>query len=848
MDTRFFGHPPQKVSKTLLERVRSSTIEIESNQGQPFAARLVRTLGSIAVIAFAAAAVPLMALAFQAGSIGGTVVDPLGASVAGTIVLYRDGSEVAQTTSGTDGAYTFTGLPAGRYRLEASAAGFEATMSEAVFVGSTGNMAVDVSVQIGPLEQQISVTAASAELPLAQIGAPVSIIGQDLIERLGKPDLLEALRTVPGLSVVQTGARGGATSVFTRGGEADFTKVLIDGAPANDIGGAFSFDALSTTAIESVEVLRTANSVLHGADAMSGVISVETRRGRTRLPELTYAVDGGNLHTSRNELALGQAVGRFDYFVDASRYDTDNDVPNNEYRNDTLVSRVGFFLGSTTNIGATLRRVETRFGSPNGIHFYGIPDDSTSRARFTYSTVRSVSDIDRVRTTFQYSYTEQDALYTNPTPTGEEFDPFGFGANYLGDPVTITGQNGYSVTGRAILDYGGVYPSVFSTNSRRHLFTGKADLELLDGLDLSFGGRIEDEAGFTTFASLAGRRNHGWFIEGRGNIHQRFFVTGGVGFEDNAVFGHETVPRLSLAFYARQPSSIGAFGETKLMFNIGEGIKAPTVSDDRSSLFAVLSGLDNGPDLIDRFGVGPIGPERVRTLDAGLEQRFWEGRVRAGVSYFNNSNKDLIEFVNGQILPQLGVPADVANSVGFGATINAASFDAQGLELSGDVALANQFLFSGWYTFLDAEVTESFSGGALTPTVNPAFPDIEIGQYAPLVGARPFARPTHSGGLTFSWARGPGQISLTGSFVGKQDGSTFLSDGFFGSSMLLPNKDLSGNYEKVDLSGSYRIRRGVKWYASIENLLNRNYSQTLGFPGLPFTIRSGVSFTFGGEG
>ena len=268
--------------------------------------------------------------------------------------------------------------------------------------------------------------------------------------------------------------------------------------------------------------------------------------------------------------------------------------PNNEYRNDTLVSRVGFFLGSTTNIGATLRRVETRFGSPNGIHFYGIPDDSNSRGRFTYSTVRSVSDIDRVRTTFQYSYTEQDALYTNPTPTGEEFDPFGFGANYLGDHVTITGQNGYSVTGRAILDYGGVYPSVFSTNSKRHLFTGKADMELLDGLDLSFGGRIEDESGFTTFASLADRRNHGWFIEGRGNIHQRFFVTGGVGFEDNAVFGHETVPRLSLAFYARQPSLIGPFGETKLMFNIGEGIKAPTVSDDRSSLFAVLSGLDNG--------------------------------------------------------------------------------------------------------------------------------------------------------------------------------------------------------------------------------------------------------------
>jgi outer membrane cobalamin receptor len=41
--------------------------------------------------------------------------------------------------------------------------------------------------------------------------------------------------------VVQTGGRGGATSLFVRGGASNFTKVLIDGVPANDIGGAFDF-------------------------------------------------------------------------------------------------------------------------------------------------------------------------------------------------------------------------------------------------------------------------------------------------------------------------------------------------------------------------------------------------------------------------------------------------------------------------------------------------------------------------------------------------------------------------------------------------------------------------------
>ena len=156
-----------------------------------------------AIFAAMVVTVPSAGMAFQTGgSISGTVTDPLGATVAGTVRLYRYGAEIAQTTSSVAGEYSFTGLDSGRYQVEAAAEGFASSMSDAIFVGSTGNVTVNVSVQIGPLMQQITVTAAAAELPVAQIGAPVSIIDQDLIERLGKPDILETLRTVPGLSVV----------------------------------------------------------------------------------------------------------------------------------------------------------------------------------------------------------------------------------------------------------------------------------------------------------------------------------------------------------------------------------------------------------------------------------------------------------------------------------------------------------------------------------------------------------------------------------------------------------------------------------------------------------------------
>ena len=100
-----------------------------------------------------------------------------------------------------------------------------------------------------------------------------------------------------------------------------------------------------------------------------------------------------------------------------------------------------------------------------------------------------------------------------------------------------------------------------------------------------------------------------------------------------------------------------------------------------------------------------------------------------------------------------------------------------------------------------------------------------------------------------TYAKGPVQATVSGDFSGKSDESTFLSDASFGNSLLLPNKDLNGGYQKVDLSGSYRLARSrVKLYFSAENVLDRHYTPTFGFPALPRTIRVGVTGTIGGDG
>jgi iron complex outermembrane receptor protein/vitamin B12 transporter len=773
--------------------------------------------------------------------LAGTVVDTLGARLAGaTVTLLRDGQKVQDGKSDSEGAFSFTGLSPDRYQVQASLPGFESKTSEAVFIGQGGRVIIEVALEIGPLQQDVVVTAGATEQLQARTGAPVTVIDEETLEAINKLDVLEALRLVPAAQIVQVGQRGGATSLFLRGGESNFTKVLIDGIPANDIGGGFDFSQLTLASVERIEVLRQTNSVIYGSDALTGVVNISTRRGTSRVPAVDYAIDGGNLGTFNNALSFGGAYKRFDYFSQYSYYTTDNDTPNNGYRNGTYAGRFGVAVGNGTNVYGTVRYLDGRYGSPNGFDLYEIADDSVTDRNDTYISLAADSQISpRWQTTVRYGSTDQETLYTNPSPTGIPFDPFGFGANYLGQTVTLTDAEGRTVTGQAILDYGGIYPQAYPGRTTRQSVFGQATFQATSNLAISGGGRFEHEAGYgdPDDEPTDTRNNGGAFVEGRATLVNRVYISAGIGVEHNEVFETAYTPRLSVAAYLRNPSN-EQIGETKLTLNAGKGIKAPSVYAGQNSLYELVSGTPAGAS------VDPLGPEKSRSFDVGLEQAFAAGRLRARVGYFNNTFESLLEFLSRTQLVAAGVPPDVAAATDFGAYINSSSYDAQGVELSTDAAIGAGFRFGASYTFLDAEVTEAFGRAA---AFNPAFPTIPIGAYSPLVGARPFRRPTNSGTLFVGYTTGPFEVALSGYFAGKRDDSTFLSDGFFGNSLLLPNKDLDPAYQKIDVSVSYRLHPRLRVYTTIDNIFNEDYAAAFGFPSLPATIRVGASVGLGGD-
>jgi iron complex outermembrane receptor protein/vitamin B12 transporter len=596
------------------------------------------------------------------------------------------------------------------------------------------------------------------------------------------------------------------------------------------------------TGIDRIDVLREANSVIAGPDALAGVINVTSRRGTTRIPEASVSFDGGNLGTHRESAAIGGAAGRFDYFSEYSRFDTDNDLPNNQYRNKTYAGRFGARVGSNTDLTATIRWFDKSYESPNAVSFYGTPADDGQTSRMRLIGFGSQTQITSKWTASAHvGLSDQRSHFFNPTLSGENIFGVGFGQT-----ETITGANGYSVTGRGALDFG-TYDSQ-SRSARQGLYAETA-YEFNSDLAIAGGGDYEREQGFTDPEAepTVTRHNGTVWAEGRASVADRVNVTAGLGYARIEGYASRYSPRLSIAANLRKPSSTGFWTDTRLTLNAGKGIKSTSAATVTRSLFQLLEQTPSGIALATSAGIGPIGPERGRNFDIGVEQGFWQGRARARVAYFNNEFFDLVEFVSRNLLPQFGISPDVAAAAGSGAYVNSQSFKARGLETSFDM-VAGPVKVAASYTYLDAVVTKSLSS-SVTPQYNPLFPGIQIGGFSALVGQRPFRRPANTASVFVGYTKGRADVALSAYFAGKSDDSTFIvgSDINFGNSMLLPNQDVNPGYQKVDLSGSYRIHPMVKWYATIENLLNEHYEPAFGFPALPITVRTGLALTFGGR-
>lgn len=791
-------------------------------------------------------ALSLTTLAAETGVIHGTVTDPLGAVVAGANVeLLQNQKPIASSKTDGQGNYSLQLPKNGRYQIRVAAASFQTTVTDALYVSGSSNGSVNVTLSPGKLTEQITVTATGTPTPEAQVGYSVTVLTDD-----SYPHALEAqdpLRLVPGLQFTQSGQLGGTTSLFIRGGSGDASKVLIDGLPASFMGGFTEFATLPTTGIQQMEVLRGPNSALYGSDALAGVVSLTTTRGTTALPLLTYSADGGNFGTYHQQATVGGAFRRLDYFSAFSALNTDNGLPDNGFHNATYAGNFGWTPKAGTDLRVTFRRIDNSVEVPGALQLYGVPEDGGQRDHDTYIGVTFRNQTtSRWHNLVRYGAVRLDENFTEPAPAG-----------YLGSLVTIKGANGYAVSGQALLPY--FQTQDLSTTNRDFIYA-QSDYHFNRHLTGLVGFKYEDERGVAASSGypedVAQRGNYSYTMQLAGDVSSRLYYTVGSGIEKNAVFGTAATPRASLAYYLSRPKESRLLSGTKLRASFGKGIKEPSIYQQTGSLFDLLSTLPNGSQLIAKYGIAPIGAQTSRSYDGGIDQQLFGGRGRVSITYFHNEFGNGVEDVPSQGLAALGVPTAVIQSpavqANYGyAYVNSLTYQAQGAEIETEYRLSTNFFVRGGYTYLDAVVRRSFSGDNLggAPSTNPLFPSIPIGDYSPLVGARPFRQAPHSGYFAISYKHPRWFVSVSGTLVGRRDDSDFLgySDINGENTLLLPNRNLDPAYQRIDVSGSYQLHRGVQMYSAIQNVLSQHYDEAFGYPALPLTFRSGIEFELGGE-
>ena len=804
-------------------------------------------------------------------AITGTVSDSLAAVISGaTVTLVQNGKDIATATSDSSGKFEFTIDTAGRYSIRAEAKTFATSASEEIFAAP--GHSVDISLTLSPstVAQNIVVTATGFETPEAQTGTSISVI--PTVQLSTRIDTAQTFRNQPGGQVVQTGQMGSVASLYVRGGQNNANKILVDGIPINDIGGSVDFSYLQADGFERVEFQRGPNSALYGSDALASVVSITTQRGSTPLPLFSYAADGGTFGTYHQDGSAGGYWKRLDYFADYSGYGTQNSTPNSQFHRDAYLANIGYQITPNTTLRATGERVVAGYNSANAIAAYGIPDSAANNQWNTFfgATLENRANA-RWHNLLQYGGVRLRSQYDDYAPTGIPYDPYGLGfpSYYLGLPLAQKGANGYVITpgavaqvdptlpqpGQAIYQYPGDYPQVSSYLTNTNFAYAQSDYRFNEKLTALFGFRYTNENGFTynpfTLTQSTARNNFSYMMEVQGGLWNRLFYILGGGIEDNAVFGVAGTPRASLAYYLVRPGSSGVFSGTRLSFNFAKGIKEPSIYYENNSLYHLLQDtalVPNGPELIAQYHIRPFLAENSRTYDGGIEQQLIGGKARLSATYFHNEFTNQAEYVGANYLVQLGVPEAVAQSLNiFGAAVNTLNYRAQGAEVSFTYHLNNAVNLRGGWTYTDAVVQQSFASSALMPSTNPLFPDVPIGAYSPLVGARPFRIAPNTGYAGVDWSSRRWFISATGTCVSRRDDSTFLTDTNFGNTLLLPNRNLDPGYQKIDLYGSYQLTKRITAYSSMQNVLNQKYQEVYGYPALPFTIRAGMKFTLGGE-
>jgi len=719
------------------------------------------------------------------------VVDPQDAAIAGAEVqLLQAGKSAPATVQNTssEGLAIFRVEPSSSYRVQVLAPGFAV---ETLDLSPTATAEITtIKLHLATAAETVVVTATRTPVPSQAAGADVDSLSGQQLELMQPIAADDTLRFLPGVVVNTAGQRGGISSLFVRGGESTYNKVIVDGVAIDIPGQTFDFGTLPLAQADRLEFVRGAQSTLYGSDAMTSVVQVWTRTGSTSIPELRFGADGGNFGTASGYASLAGAHRRIDYNFFGDQFNTNGQGVNDAYSDSLEGTNLGVALNDKTSLRLRMRHSNSHTGVPGEWSFNG------------YDPIVVVNGVAQPLQPDPGEWSQLNSLLgsvelTVAAPSGWQHRFTGFDYLYRYTELSVNGDP------NRVDGFG--YPFDFPSHEYDHInhvgFEYQGDYSERTWAHSTFGYRIENENGVVGDLdyppSTSGQRlNQDAYLQQQFTLGRLSAIAGGR-FVHSSAFGNTGVPRVALTLLALRGGEL--FSGTRLRFSYATGFMEP-------ALYQTFAGA---PYYVPNPG---LLPERTRAFEAGFQQSLLAGRWTLNATYFNNLFHDQIEYAT--------------NQAGLGQFFNLQQSLAHGAEVELQGRIWKRLSLNTAYTYTSTQILQA-------PLCTPAnFCDPVFASGSPLL-----RRPKHSATTLLNYLAARWGANLGGSFVGRRPDSDFESF----------NINHAAGYARVDLGGWYAINSRITAYANVENALNDHYNEVVGYPALTANFRAGLRFRIGGD-
>ena len=515
---------------------------------------------------------------------------------------------------------------------------------------------------------EIIVSATGIPTPASQIGVSMNVITGDDISREQIRLLPNIFAKLPSVNFNQEGGMGGVGYLRVRGLDRQYTAIFVDGVSLNDpsdINSSAELANFLTTDIERVEVIRGSQSILHGSNAIAGVINIYTQKGQGPMAVKLNTELGTNAYQSANLTVSGGAMeDRLGYRISTSY----------------LASEPDSELDYRDGVNRQDEDYETRAIS----------------GRVDYA----VSDVWETSLNFRSGASSAETDGYNPTTFAPQDGWFGNDAQETslrlelrGDHqqsrvTTLIAANYFSRTRDSFQEMGDYY----WYDGERTGYEARVAFDINPSTKILVGGETKDESFSQAGLSEKQVETSSIYVMGQTSLRDRLHLSLGVRNDDHDKFGSFDTWRSSAAFTVNPA--------LRLRATYGTGFRAPSLYE--------LFGED--PYCIDGLcGNINLQPEESASFDIGADFAVLSGDLKLGLTYFDIETENQIYYRSDPVTYAGNYQNDTgsASSSGYEFTLNYAVSDA--LSASANVTLTDPRKADG--TVRDKQARQMFNLG-----------------------------------------------------------------------------------------------------------------------------------------